>query len=214
VASLDHWSSAPVVTRFYAEWFAVRALAHAGHLDHAEQQLKRITPFVTDLGSRHASRLLADLHGVVAMERHDWQGAAHWYGKVDEATEGGLSTWFDLVAAWHLLTARCLSPEPVDISGAELRDPWNCCMNEHIDVLQLHGAVSTALALHRLGRDDLADRFAAWACATDPEAMQGAFTTRLQAGGLPTTKIEPADDLQALIDELFIVADRLDDVRA
>jgi predicted ATPase len=215
VVSLDHWSSAPVLTRFYAEWFAVRALAHAGHLDHAEQQLDRLTPFVARLDSRHASRLLADLHGVVAMERRDWHGAAHWYGKVTAATEGGLSTWFDLAAAWHLLTARCLCPEPVDITGAELRDPWHCYTNEHIDVLLFHGVVSTALALHRLGRDDLADRFVAWAHANDPaDAMRGGFTSRLEAGGLPTTRIEPADDLEVLIDELFVVADRLDDVTA
>ena len=56
VASLDHWDSAPTLTRFYAQWTAIRALANNGHREHAEQQLSRFTPFVTDLDSRQASR--------------------------------------------------------------------------------------------------------------------------------------------------------------
>jgi predicted ATPase len=214
VASLDHLVSAPVLTRFYAEWFAIRALAHSGHLDHAEQRLTRIIPFVADLDSRYASRLVAEIHGVMAMERHDWRGAAHWYGKVTEAAEGGLSTWLDLAAAWHHLTARCLCPEPVGITGAELRDPWICCQNEHIEVLQVHGAVSTAIALHRLGRDDLADRFVAWARANEnfTELLEK-FTALLEVAGLPTDHVASEDKLEALIAEVFAVADGLDGIK-
>ena len=107
------------------------------------------------------------------MERQDWPNAAHWYSKVTEATEGGLTTWIDLAAAWHLLTSRCLSPEPTDIAANDLRDPWHCFQNERLDVLRWHGAVSTAIALHRLGHDDLADRFVAWAHAERPHRSNG-----------------------------------------
>lgn len=212
MASLDHWDSAPTVTRFYAQWMAIRALAYNGHLEHAEQLLSRFTPFVTDLDSRQASRLLADLHATTASTRQDWQDAAHWYGKVVDATEGSLTTWFDLVAAWHLLATRCLCPEPADITASELRDPWHCYQNERIDILRWHGAVSTAIALHRLGRDDLADRFVSWARASDPVGLllEGVFADRIEAAGLPTTTVDSGDDLETLIAEVFVVADRLD----
>lgn len=77
-------------------------------------------------------------------------------------------------------------------------------------MLQVHGAVSTALALHRLGRDDLADRFAAWASANEniTELLEK-FTTLLQVAGLPTDHIESEDKLEALIAEVFAVADDL-----
>ena len=213
VSSLDHWLSAPTVTRFYAEWMVIRALANNSHYEHAEQQLSCFTPFVTDLDSRHALRLVADLHGTIAMARQDWHDAAHWYGKVTEETDGGLTTWFDLAAAWHLLTARCLCPQPTDIMATDLRDPWHCFQNERHDVLRWHGAVSTAIALHRLGHDDLADRFVAWAHANDTIGAMEKFTTRLDAAGLPTTTIDPGDDLDILLVEVFTVADRLDDIK-
>jgi predicted ATPase len=212
VASLDHWSSAPTLTRFHAEWMAIRALANNGHFEDAEQLLSRFTPFVVSLHSRQASRLLADLRGTIAMERQDWQDAAHWYGKVTEATESGLTTWFDLVAAWHLLTARCLCPEPAGITATDLRDPWLCYQNERIDVLQWHGAVSTAVALRCLGHDDLADRFVGWAYANDAIRVMEKFTPRLEAAGLRTTTVDSRDDLETLIAEVLTVADRLDGI--
>jgi predicted ATPase len=212
VASLDHWDSAPTLTRFYAQWTAIRALANNGHRERAEQQLSRFTPFVSNLDSRQASRLLADLHGNNASQRQDWQDAARWYGKVVDETEGGLTTWFDLVAAWHLLATRCLCPEPPDITAAELRDPWHCYQNERIDVLRWQGAVSTAIALHRIGHDDLADRFVSWAYASDPVGAMEVFADRLEAAGLSTTTVDHGDDLETLIAEVFTVADRLDGI--
>lgn len=193
---------------------AIRALAYNDHLDLAEQLLSRLTPFVTDLDSRQASRLRADLHGTLASTRQDWRDAAHWYGKSVDATEGGLTTWFDLVAAWHLLATRCLCPESADITAAELRDPWQCFQNERIDVLGLLGAVSTAIALHRIGHDDLADSFVSWTHANDPIGLltEGVFADRLEAAGLPTTAADSGDDLETLIAEVFAVADRLDGI--
>ena len=211
LASLDHWIAAPTLTRYFAQGSAIRALAHNDHLAHTDQQLSRLTSIVAGLDSRRASRGLAEIRGVVAMARSDWESAAHWYGEVLDDGDGALRTWFDLVAAWHLLTARCLCPGPVEITGAELRDPWHCFQNEHIDVLRWHGAVSTALALHRLGRDDLADRFVAWAYAHDPtDIMAGSFARLLEIAGLPTVEVDERGDLDALIDELFAVADELD----
>ena len=62
------------MTRFFANWMAIRALAYNGHLEHAEQLLSRFTPFVTDLDSRQASRLLADLHATIASTRQGLAG--------------------------------------------------------------------------------------------------------------------------------------------
>ncbi len=213
LASLDHWISAPPLTRYFAEWCAIRALAHSGHLDHIDDPLSRFTEFVSGLRSDRASRELAELRGVVAAERHDWEAAVHWYSKVADARDGGLRTWLDLAVAWSLITARCLANGPVEITGAELRDPWRCYQDQHLDGLRWRGAVSTALALHRLGRDDLADRFVAWMYRDDSSDVASMFDFELDLAGLPTMKVDRPDDLADLIDELFVVADELDGLR-
>ena len=209
VASFDQWTAAPPVTRFEAEWALIRSLAANRHFDVAERQLDAFTPFATSLDSRHASRMLAELHGSVARERGDWKAAAHWYTEVTDATHGGLTTWLDLAAAWHLLVARCLSPGAVHITGADLRDPWHCYQNERHDVLQWHGATATAIALHRLGRPDLADRLVAWTFAQGSH-VRDVFGPSLDAAGLPTTVVERRGDLDTLIAEVYAVADQLD----
>jgi predicted ATPase len=210
VASLEHWSAAPAVTRFLTDWFAVRALANSGHVDRAEQLLGPFGALVAGLRSRQASRLLADLRGTLALQREDWPAAARWYGEVTSTTDGGLTTWFDLVAAWHHLGARCLTDEPGDVSGADLRDPWICFRNERIDVLRWHGAVATAIALRRLGEDDLAVRLAGWVNADDAVGIVEGFRPRLEAAGFDTTATSSGDDLETLIDEVLALADRLD----
>ena len=209
LVSLDRWTSAPAVNRYHAEWFAIRSLAHNGHLSHIDKPLSRFTEFVAGLHSNHASRGLAELHGVVARARHDWTGAAHWYGHI-AAKEGELRTWFDLAVAWHLLTARALCPGPFELTGAELRDPWQCFRDEHLAVLQWHGATSTALALHRIGRDDLADRLVAWGYQNDATDTMRMFAAVLEIAGLPTRQVDEHVDLDALIDQVFAVADELD----
>jgi predicted ATPase len=211
VASLEHWRSAPTVTRFFTEWMAIRALANNGHLEQAEQLLPGFSTFVIGLDSRQASRLLADLRGTLAMQREDWPAAAHWYGEVVAGTDGRLTTWFDLAAAWHHLGSRCLSPEPGAVTGADLRDPWICYRNEHVDVLRWHGAVATAIALRHLGRDDLAARFVGWAHADDPAGVMEMFRSRLDAVGLATAATTGSDEeLDVLIDDVLAVADQLD----
>jgi hypothetical protein len=209
VASLEHWAAAPVITRFYAQRFAIRSLIYNGHVDRAEQLLASFTPFVADLDSRYASGLLAELRGVIAMKRQDWHDAVRWYAKAADASDTGLHSWYDLVVAWHLLTARSLCAEPAVITGADLRDPWRCYQNEHLDVLAFHGAVSTALALRRLGHHELSQRFATWAYANDTEVMP-ALASRLEAGGLIVTTVETTDSLDTLIAELDTIADRLE----
>lgn len=211
VASLERWATAPNLTRFDAAWWAVRSLAHNGHLEHADRVLVEFSPFVAGLGSRRASRLLAELYGVLAMQRCDWPTAAHWYGEVTAATEGGINTWLDLAAAWHHLTARCLCPEPVVVTGDDLRAPWQCFLDEQIDVLKYHGSVSTAIALDRLGLVDLSERLLAWFRANDDLNVLHVFASRLEAAGLPRTAIESTDTLDALIAEVMAVADTLDD---
>ena len=208
--SLDRWLAAPPASRLLAEWSAVRALAHSGHLDRVEQPLSRLTNFATDLHSANANRFTDELHGTVARMRHDWPGAARWYAKVVESGGGRLNSWIDLAAAWHLLTARCLSPEDIDITGSELRDPWTCCLELRFDELRWHGATTTALALQRLEHPDLANRFAVWATRNDQIGAMSFFVVLLEIAGLPTRTIESNDNLDTLIEELFTIADDLE----
>ena len=212
LGGLDEWRAAPPVNRFLAEVVAIRTLAHNGHLEAIEEPLDRLTAFVAELHSPRALRWLAELHGTVARTRGDWVEAAHWYAKVTQAGDGRLHTWLDLAAAWHLLTARCLCPGAVDITGAELREPWECLRNERLERLGWHGATSTALALQRLGRTSLADRFASWVYRHDLGDTAGGMSIRevLEIAGLPTAQVDENDDLDALIDELFAVADEID----
>jgi len=210
--SLDHWVTAPPVVRFVAEWAAIRTLIHNGHVELAEQRLSHITTLATELQSARAARFVDELHGAIARTRREWADAAHWYGKVLEAADGELGNWLDLAAAWHLLAARSLGPGDVEIGGDDLRDPWRCYHREQLDVLRWHGAVSTALALHRLGQTGLADRFVAWAYQSDTiDIMASAnFGGLLEIAGLPTAEAAADDDLDALLAELFEVADELD----
>ncbi|MEP6658304.1 MAG: adenylate/guanylate cyclase domain-containing protein, partial [Acidimicrobiales bacterium] len=215
LGGLDEWRAAPPVNRFLAEVAAIRSLAHNGHLDAIAEPLDRLTAFVAQLHSPRARRWLAELNGTAARTRHDWVETAHWYAKVTQAGDGRLHTWLDLAAAWHLLTARCLCPGAVDITSAELREPWECLRNEHLETLGWHGATSTALALQRLGRTPLADRFANWVYRNDPgdNAARTLMSEVLEIAGLPTAQVDGNDDLDTLIDELFAVADELDHQR-
>jgi predicted ATPase len=214
LASLDRWSSAPPINRYAAERHAFRTLALNGHVDRIEEPLSRFAAFVAELRSDLASREFAELHAVIAVARRDWADAANWYGRA-KAGDGGLRTWFDLNVAWNLLTARALCAGPFELTGAELRDPWLCCREERIDVLRWRGVTATAIALHRVGLDDLADRLVAWAYQHDPTGvMARLFDGFLEIAGLPTTEIDQPGDLDTLINELFAVADELDGLSA
>lgn len=213
IASLDRWDSAPDSTRYIALWGAVRALAHNGFTDQVDEPLRKLTAFVETLHSAYANRGVLELHGAVAEARHDWPTAVHWYGKAHAARIGALASWLDCAVAWHLMTVRALDDAPFASSGADLRDPWVCFRGEALDLLVWHGATSTALALHRLGRDDLADRFVAFARQNDRGGMmQSLFDPFLDIAGLPTNRIDEPQDLDAVIDELFAFADELDAV--
>ena len=73
------------------------------------------------------------------------------------------------------------------------------------------GATATAVAVHRIGHVDLADRLAAWALEHDPNGDMPQFARDvLQLAGLPTTPSRRDDDLDVLIDEVLALADRLD----
>jgi predicted ATPase len=210
VASVSRWDAAPTVTRFFAGWLAIRALAYNHHGERAAQLLETFDPYTASLQSRRAARLAAELHGVLAMVRNDWIEGVRWYSVVVAENERGLQSWFDLVATWHLLTARGLSPEPMVITGDDLRQPWRCFQEQHLDVLCWHGATATAIALHRLGHDDLANRFIAWVRVTVDTELSDHFLGRAEAAGLPTVVVESHDDLDTLIAETYAIADELD----
>jgi hypothetical protein len=119
----------------------------------------------------------------------------------------------DLATAWHLLIARAMNAAPLELNGAELRNPWIHFRVEQIDGMQWLGATATSLAVHRIGRTDLADRLAGWALGSDRYGiMPGLFTEVLRLAGLPTAPVEVDDDIDALIDEVLAVADELDGI--
>lgn len=214
LASLDRWVDAPDLTRFDANFWAVRSLAHNGQLERADRVLAAFGPFVEGLGSARAQQVYAELHGALAMQRQEWSVAATWYQQVTEAIEGGITSWFDLSSAWNHLTARALSPEPFVLLGADLRDPWQAFLDERIDVLQFRGSVASAVALARIGHVDLADRFVAWLVANDRLDTLPIFAARIAAAGLPSRVVPPSDTLEELIAETFAIAAALDEQAA
>jgi predicted ATPase len=209
VSSLSRWSSAPPVNNYVAQRHAIRALVSDGFLDRAETLLGDFSTFVGNLDSELARRELAELRGVAATQRQDWTAAVGWYREA--VGDGGLRTWFDLTSAWSLILARALADEPFAPTGGELREPWECYLREHMYVLRWRGATSTALALHRLGHGELADRFVAWAHRNDSVGAMGRhFNGLLEAAGLPTRVVDEAIDLDTLLADLFAIADELD----
>jgi hypothetical protein len=109
------------------------------------------------------------------------------------------------------LTARGLDEAPLVVTGANLRDPWICFREEHLDVLVWLGSVATAVTLHRLGHDDLADRFIALGEQVDEiDAMSEMFGEVLEIANLPTRRINEPQNLDLLIEELFEFANALD----
>ena len=212
VATLDHWKSAPALTRFWAEFGAIRTLSLCSGAELVvDQLLQHFEDFVRTLHSDRASRHVAALKGFIATQRSDWSTAAKWYGQYVTAGHGQLRTMLDLSSAWHYLTVRALNSAPFQPSGPELSDPWQFYRDQHYEGFAWNGATATAVALHRLGKDLLADRFASWAMRDTLGVMDYlGLATRLKAAGLPVTHIDQDDDLDALIDELFAVADELD----
>jgi predicted ATPase len=209
VASLERINDAPPIVRYFAGWSAIRGLAHAGHVQLVDDLLRSFGPFVQELRSQRAAEEFDELLATMARTRGDWTEAAMRYTRVAAARHGQRPTWFSLMVAWHGLAARALGDAPFDISGDDLVEPWRWLRDEHLTVLTHHGAASTAVALHRLCHDELADRFVAWIVHND-ENFTDMFNDVLEAAGLPTTPIDRDDDLETLIDELTLVAASLD----
>jgi hypothetical protein len=212
IDSLDAWTNAPPAARFLAEYSAARALIRSGHFDRVESQLTRCTSLAEELQSPDAARMVNEIRGALALERHDWDGAVHWYSKVADAQHVPMRGHHELSAAWDLLTARCMSTSEVVITGDDVREPWRCYREEHLDMLLWRGATSTAIALHRIEHTDLARRFVAWAYKNDTAGIMEAlgFADLVEIAGLTTDEVDLEDDLETLLDELFTVASELD----
>jgi predicted ATPase len=211
IDSLEAWTNAPPAVRFLAEFSATRSLIRSGHLDRVESQLTRSATLAEELHSLNATRLVNEVRGTLALARHDWDGAVHWYGKVVDAQHGPIRSRLELSAAWDLLTARCMCTGDVVITGNDLREPWRCYREEQLHWLLWRGATSTAIALHRIEHTDLAHRFVALAYKNDNQGIMEAagLADLLEIAGL-TAEIGPEDDLATLLDELFTVASQLD----
>jgi hypothetical protein len=77
-------------------------------------------------------------------------------------------------------------------------------------VLAWHGAVSSAVALDRLDRRDIADRLVHWARESDPGGVMTRFERTLRSAGLHVEPSCATDDLESLIDEVIAIADDLE----
>lgn len=97
------------------------------------------------------------------------------------------------------------------LTSADLIAPWQWFREDpNLTVLRHHGCVSTALALHRLGLDDLAQRFAAWVVRDFEATPLEELLHVLATAGINVPQEVPAEDLDTLIDELFAMADQID----
>jgi predicted ATPase len=216
VSSLEHWRSAPSASRFWAEYLALRSLACSlavrPELDpYVDPLVEEFAAFVNALNSARASQRLAEVRGLVARQRRNWSEAVKWYGQIVRSRTGGPPTLFTLADAWNLMTVRSLDTGPFEITGAELREPWLTYHDLRADSMRWGGATSTALALQRLGHTALADRFAAWARRHDTVGIMSTYyDVVLEIAGLPTAPVDGDDDLETLVRELFVMADRLD----
>ncbi|HZY07669.1 MAG TPA: hypothetical protein VFE69_07990, partial [Ilumatobacteraceae bacterium] len=138
----------------------------------------------------------------------DWVEAAHWFAIAAQSHAHDRPNWFKLAVSWHSLTARTLAG--YWLTGSEISDPWRWLRAESITVLVWHGAVSTALALDRLGYHDLAERLIRWARCSDPGGVMDRFLRILRLADLDIEPGDSDDDLETLIDEVLIIADELD----
>ena len=66
IDSLERWRAAAPAGRFFAGWWAVRALAHNDLLEAVDEPLRELAELTPELHSHGATRLLHDLYGTVA----------------------------------------------------------------------------------------------------------------------------------------------------
>jgi predicted ATPase len=208
--AVERWQSAPPVSRFWADYYAVRPLALLGEVAgvHVDAILDRLLVAASTLGGELAPRRHADVRGTAANFRHDWAEAVTW---LSAASVDDPLTLRDRSVAWHLLLARAMHADPLVLDGGHVRTVWVRYREQGLSGMGWLGATATAIALHRLGHTDLADRLAAWALRNDPwGVMPGYFADLLQLVGLPTTPVDQDLDLDVLIDEVVALADGLD----
>jgi predicted ATPase/class 3 adenylate cyclase len=208
VASLALLADAPLAVRYLGEWASVRCLIFSGHVDLVDEPLKRFEELVEELNSDNATGGIAELRGHLAVAADDWTAATRWFTEAAESQALEHPNWYRLAVAWHLLTANAVSGQP--ILGPQLRDPWLWFRSEGINVLGWHGAVSSAVAVDRLGRRPLADRLVRWARQADPGGVMVRFERTLAAAGLYVERGESVDELEDLIDEVIALSNELD----
>jgi predicted ATPase/class 3 adenylate cyclase len=208
VSSLDRYEDAPLTVKYLAMWGAARSLIMSGHLELADELLGPLEEIVAELDSESAAGTVAELRGHIGVWNLDWVEAAHWFAIAAQSHAHDRPNWFKLAVSWHSLTARTLAG--YWLTGSEISDPWRWLRAESITVLVWHGAVSTALALDRLGYHDLAERLIRWARCSDPGGVMDRFLRILRLADLDIEPGDSDDDLETLIDEVLIIADELD----
>jgi hypothetical protein len=208
VAALDQLAAAPPAVRYLGEWATVRCLIFSGHIDLVGEPLACFEQLVDELNSESATGGIAELRGHLAVAADDWSAASRWFAEAEATQVLEHPNWYRLAVSWHLLTAKSIAGER--IGAKELREPWQWFRSEGINVLAWHGAVSSAVALDRLGRRDIAERLVRWARQSDPGGVMARFERTLAAAGLYVERAASLDDLDDLIDEVIVVADELD----
>jgi predicted ATPase len=208
VASLDQLVGAPPAVRYLGEWATVRCLIFSGQLDLVDEPLARFEQLVKDLNSDNAAGGIAELRGHLAVAGDDWLAASRWFAETAESQATEHPNWYRLAVSWHALTAKAIAGQRV--SGDELSEPWRWFRSECINVLAWHGAVSSAIALDRLGCRELGERLVHWGRQSDPGGVMPRFERTLAAAGLYVARTQSAEDLESLIDEVMAFADELD----
>jgi hypothetical protein len=209
VAGLERYTTAPFVTRWFAGWSTIRALAFNGMLDRAETLLAEFEQFVETLASERATRSVYDLRASICLERGAHDDAAGWYRRIVDSQDGVINSWFSLMAFWKLLACRARSSVPFELTGVELRGPWVCFQEQHLVVLDQLGLAATAGAMERIGNHDLAERLVARGLQHE-EFARFIAKPMLLPDLLARGGVAPLEPLEHLIEEVLALADELD----
>ena len=177
-----------------------------GHLELADELLGPLEDVVSELDSESAAGTVAGLRDI-GVWNLDWVEAAHWFA---EAARSHAEPTELVPAGGQLALADARTLARYWLTGSEISEPWRWLRAESITVLVWHGAVSTALALDRLGYHDLAERLIRWARSSDPGGVMDRFVRILRLADLDIEPGESDDELEALIDEVLIISDELD----
>lgn len=211
VESLHATRGWPTISRYAAMIGTFHALSDSRHDDLSVVVQAELERVVADLDSAAARRRFANALGLHEEIRGNRAAALRWY-ESSLADFSGRPTNQEVAAGFRVLRNRAFLA--LDVTGMQLRRPWQWLRDESVIIQRENGIMSSVPALDRLGRSDLADRLLGWCRARYPGPTAPLFfAPHLTTSGLLDRFLgadrcdEPLDDL---IDELLTIADHLD----